>query len=192
MSEQVEPLEPQLDLPTTSWPKVVGIISIVWGCLGITCMACGVGGIFIGPALMPAEMRNQPLPPTMHLTPLQAGLFVVGFIMSLVLLAAGIQTMRRSLSGRTLHLVWAVVSCFSVVVGLYVAWNQQVEMERWLNENPDSQFAKGPRVSKGTGMAIAGALNGIGLIWPIFCLVWFGAIKRTQASFGAAPVKDYI
>lgn len=192
MSDQIEPGEPHLDLEPTTWPKVVGIISIGWGCFGLTCLACGVGGLLLSSSMLPAEMRNQPLPPTMQLSAVQAVLFAVGFVMSIILIAAGILTLRRSMAGRTLHLIWAVVSCLTVIVSIYLAWQQTLAMEQWLNDNPDSQFAKGPRVGRGASMAIAVGLNAIGLIWPAFCLIWFGAVKRTAASFGAAPVKDFI
>ncbi|MGH7241899.1 MAG: hypothetical protein ACREJD_00595 [Phycisphaerales bacterium] len=192
MEEQSEVLDPQIELAFTSWPKVVGIISIVWGGLGITCLACGVGGIFLGTAFLPPEMREKPLPPTMHIAPWQAVLFTIGFFMAIVLIVAGVQTTRRTMAGRSLHLFWAVVSFITVAISMYFAWRQTIQMEQWLNDNPDSPFAKGPRLGRGASMAIALCLNAIGLIWPTFCLIWFGLVKRTKESFGAPPNADFI
>lgn len=192
MSEQVEPLDAQIELAPTSWPKVVGILSMVWGGLGLTCLACGIGGILIGPALMPPELKEGPLPPNMRMAPWQAGMFVVGFGLSVLLIVAGVQAMRRNMAGRTLHMIWASCSLLLTFVNIYFGWRQVIEVEQWVRDNPTSPFAKGPQLSRGANMALVIGLNCIGLIWPVFLLIWFGAIKRTKESFGAAPNADYI
>lgn len=192
MSEQIQPIEPEIELAHTSWPKVVGILSIVWGGLGLTCLACGVGSLLFMPAMLPEEMRNQPLPPNMRIAVWQAVMFAIGFVMSILLIVAGVQTLNRSMAGRSLHMIWAVASILLTLVNIYFGWKQMIEMEQWMNDNPDSKFAQGPRMSRGTSTAMIVGLNSIGLVWPAFCLIWFGAVKRTQASFGAAAPKDFI
>ena len=192
MEDQSAPLDPQIDLAPTSWPKVIGILSIVWGGLGLTCLACGIGGILIGPAMMPPEMREGPLPPSMRIAPWQAGMFAFGFILAILLIVAGVQTMRRNMAGRSLHMLWAAVSILLTLTNIYFGWRQVIEVEQWMRDNPTSPFAKGPQLSRGSSMALVFALNGIGLIWPTFLLIWFGLLKRTKASFGASPNADFI
>jgi hypothetical protein len=192
MEEQSAPLDPQIELAPTSWPKVIGILSIVWGGLGLTCIACGIGGILLGPALMPAEMRDGPLPPNMRVAPWQAGMFAVGFALSVMLIVAGVQTLRRNMAGRTLHLAWAALSILLTIVNIYFGWRQVIEVEQWIRDNPTSPFAKGPQMSRSASMTLVIGLNCIGIIWPAFLLIWFGAVKRTKASFGAPPNADYI
>jgi len=192
MEEQSAPLDPQIELAPTSWPKVIGILSIVWGGLGLTCLACGIGGILLGPAMMPQEMRDGPLPPSMRIAPWQAGMFALGFVLSVLLIVAGVQTLRRNMAGRTLHLIWAVCSILLTIVNVYFGWRQVIEVEQWMRDNPTSPFAKGPQMGRGASMALVVGLNCIGIIWPTFLLIWFGLVKRTKASFGAPPNADFI
>ncbi len=84
---------------------------------------------------------------------------LAGILLSFVLLAAGIQTLRRRPAGRTLHLMWAglglaiaVVNVVVAVVGLLPAVEQDV--------------AIGAAGGMCCGMVI-------GLAYPIFLLIWF-------------------
>lgn len=192
MEEQSAPLDPQIELAPASWPKVIGIISICWGCLGLTCLGCLFGWLSFGSALLPANLKDAPKPPGMTMNVAAAVQIGFGFVMSLLLIASGIQTARRQLSGRTLHLVWAALTIPIGAVGLYLSWRQQIEVERWFQDNPDSQFAKGYRPGKGGqafGLAFGACMQ---YAWPIFCLIWFGLVKRTKESFGAPPNTDFI
>ncbi|MBX3381298.1 MAG: hypothetical protein KF805_14480 [Phycisphaeraceae bacterium] len=192
MEEQSSTLEPQIDLAPSSWPKVVGILSIVWACFGLTCIGCFAGWLSFGTALLPPNLKDAPKPPGMVMTLPIAFQLGSGFLMSLLLIAAGIQTLRRQMSGRTLHLVWALLTIPIGAIGLYISWRQQIEAEQWFSDNPDSEFAKGYRPGKGGQMV--GLLIGAFMqyAWPTFCLIWFGLVKRTKESFGAPPTADYI
>lgn len=58
----VNPGQIDFDPEPPSWPKVIGIISIVWGSLGVICNACGLFGQMAGDAFVnmaPPEQREQ-------------------------------------------------------------------------------------------------------------------------------------
>lgn len=190
MSDQVEPLEPQIDLAPASWPKVVGIISICWASLGLGCMTCGIGSLFLFSGMLPPEVKDNP-PPTMKFGTLQAIQTVLALVLGVLLISAGVQTIRRQLAGRTLHLVWAAATLLGNVYGAYVGWVQQTEMSQWIRDNPSSPMAKGGD-HPALGLAIVAVMIAVFSIWPVFCLIWFGLVKRTKASFGTPPNADYI
>jgi len=192
MEEQSAPLDPQIELAPASWPKVIGIISIVWACIGLSCLVCGVGmQLTFGPNMLPPEFRDNP-PPSMKFGILQVIQAVISIITSVLLLAAGIQTARRNFSGRTLHLIWGGISVLAILYGAYTAWLVQQETLVWARSNPDNPIAKQTLSAPSVGIAISALIFTIFSIYPVFILFWFGAIKRTKASFGAPPTADYI
>ena len=85
------------------WPKVIGIISIAWGCLGLVGLPVTI--------LMRHFNRQQQqvieaMPDWYRL--LQPVIYVMGAAFAVLLLAAGLTTLRRRPVGRTLHLVYVI------------------------------------------------------------------------------------
>lgn len=192
MEEQSAPIDPQIELAPASWPKVVGIISIVWACFGLTCLACGVGmQLTFGPSMLPPELRDNP-PPSMKFGLLQVIQAVISIVTSVLLLMAGIQTARRNFSGRALHLIWAAVSILAIIYGAYIAWVVQQETLVWARNNPENPIAKQTLAAPAVGLAITVLIFAVFTIYPLFILFWFGLLKRTKASFGAPPNADFI
>jgi len=96
------------------WPKAIGITSIVIGGLFVCCGACGLIQLARGP--QPVEGMTPP-----PQTPLLGAVMqVVGFFMSIVLLVAGILLVNRKEAGRWLHLIYAIVSIPTGLVGMFV------------------------------------------------------------------------
>lgn len=155
------------------WPKVVGIVSLVYAGLGLVCTGCGMLSPVVMAAFMPEDME---VPPAMTPGPMMWLLMIVGVLMIGVLIAAGIMTLSRRAAGRGLHLAWAGVSIPMSFVGLALQLAQQQEIAEWAKAHPDSPFAQG----QGSPMALIGPAIGllIGLAWPSFCLIWFGLMKK--------------
>lgn len=192
MEEQSAPLDPQLELAPASWPKVIGIISIVWACIGLSCLVCGVGmQLTFGPSMLPAEFRDNP-PPSMKFGVLQVIQALLSIITSVLLLTAGIQTARRNFNGRTLHLIWGAISILAILYGAYAAWVVQQETLVWARNNPENPIAKQTLAAPAVGLAITVLIFAVFMIYPVFILFWFGVVKRTKASFGAPPNADFI
>jgi hypothetical protein len=171
------------------WPKVVGIISIVWGGIGITCIGCGVAGALFAPSLIPRDQAAQMPPPMM--SPLQYLQMLLGVVMAILLIFAGVLTLRRNISGRYLHLAYAALSLPLFALSIWAGLQQQAAMDQWAAQNPDSPMAKsmsGPQAQIGqvVGWAFGAAF---GLLYPLFLFIWFGLIKRTPRSMGAGMVE---
>jgi amino acid transporter len=184
---QVPPIEPMLDLPEErpSWPKVVGIVSILWGALGLVCNGCGVASpLLMGMVQMPPEMG--PMPDVMKPGLGQLVLAGIGLAMSVVLIIAGVATLQRQNAGRTLHLLWSVVNLVLVVVAIVMTLIVMGEQAAWVKDNPDSPWAKqySPFATY-IGIAFTVVLGGA---WPVFCLIWFGLVKKTQESMLREPM----
>ena len=117
---------------------------------------------------------------------------LVSMAHALLLMAAGILTLRRSMTGRILHLVYALTSFVLLAFGLWLHLKTQAETKDWAVQNPDNPFAKAmtqPGSEIGNTIGV-GAMIVLGTLWPLFCLVWFGLVKRTRASMTGVPEVD--
>src|SRR3954469_5752270 len=155
------------------WPKVIGIISIVWGSLSALGGLCGLGSPLLLRVMgSVTEKEMGPMPPAMTPSSLQMVFIGLGMIMAVVLLSAGISTVSRKASGRKLHLIYGVVALVlcgpSVVLGIM----RQRELADWMATHPDSKWAQ--RGAGGAGSTIGlGVGVVLGLGYPLFCLAWF-------------------
>jgi hypothetical protein len=169
--------------PEPAWPKVVGIISTCWASLGLFCGVCGTTMGFVGPmmAKMAEQQMGGPMPKEMQASPAQLILGVVGLGGSALLLAAGIATTKRRPAGRSLHLFASIAGLILTAIGGWLAYQQQMALSHWLQQNPSDPWAR--QANPGIGLAIGGFMTLLGLAWPIFCLVWFGAMgKRPEVG----------
>jgi hypothetical protein len=185
-SPNVEPPVLQDDFDTQpGWPKPVGIISIVWGALGLTCGLCGLVGLSMMPAMMKgAEDQMGVMPDIMKPSPLQMVAMVAGFVPTIVLIVAGVLTVRRNFTGRLVHLIYVGLAIFIGGIGIAMQIQQQMALSAWAAENPDNMWAK--QQQQGGAFAYIGIAFGVLLsfAWPLFCAIWFGFVKRRPEDFG--------
>lgn len=172
-----------------SWPKVVGIISIVWGLVtGLCCNVAGTAMMIFMPQLMannPQVQENGGIPPSMTPTPLFFGSVALGFFVSGLLFVAGVTTVGRRPIGRTLHLAYGALAILGAIIGVAYQLKMQADMAAFVQQWPKSPFSQG---QSGPGRYI-GLVFGlvIGLGWPIFCLAWFAPAKR-RPDAGYSPM----
>lgn len=186
MSDLNTGMEPQgayeevyVDVP--QWPKAIGIVSIIWAGIGLTCLGCGVLGMVVGQNFMTEEMRAQS--PPIHFDLMQMIAMGLGAVNAVLLVVAGVATLRRSMAGRWLHLAYALASLPLFALGMWTTMQQQDEQRQWYLEHPDSPGAKMMTSSGGTlQLIILGIQILLGLGYPLFLLVWFGFVKRSSAS----------
>lgn len=191
MNESVESGD-VTDLPPDPprWPTVIGALSIAWAVLLIGCAGCGTAFQFAGASILGAKADQFP---PMTPSPLMLAFVVGGILLDCVLIAAGVVTIMRNPVGRTLHLAWAIAALLTVPLGVYLQLDAQVAVRQWVIDHPDTEYAKlvgqGGSLGEMLGIAI-GVL--IGVAYPLWCLIWFGAVKRTaeamtgrSASFAA-------
>ncbi len=176
---------PDLPPEPPGWPKVVGIISIVWASLGLFCGGCGGLMAFVGPMMIPEAQRDQ-FPPNMSPGPALLAVIAVGMLSGVLLLVAGVMTLRRKPIGSTLHMVCAVISLLLIFPNIYFQLQQQTDLAKWASENPASQFAQQMNSPAQKMMQTGGLLFGvvIGAAYPVFLLIWFGLVKRGAAAYG--------
>ena len=130
---------PELPAIPPAWPKVIGIISIVWGSIGLVCGGCGIAS----PFFMGVMLQGQgELPPSLSPTLTQMALMAFGLLLAILLIVAGVTTMNRKPAGFIMHIGYAVVSIPVTLLGLYFSWKQQAELAQWAVENPDNMIAK--------------------------------------------------
>jgi flagellar biogenesis protein FliO len=173
-----------------AWPKVVGIISIVWGSLGIVCNVCGLAGpamsnLFVN--MVPPEQREQ-MKQQMAASrnPLSIGLSAVGLLVAILLIAAGIQTLRRQASGRPMHLLWGVLGIVLAIAGGAVAL---ANMKTQMASMPQQSSPQAQQMATTFGYVGAACAVVFFMIWPVFVLIWFGPLgKRPEAGVREEPL----
>lgn len=196
MSQNPPPLPPQfpptqggdfgLEPQRKSWPKVIGIISIVWGSLGLVCNGCGLIGQMFQSAFMgmipqpqgPNAQQVPPIPDVMKPTMLDFASMGANMVICVVLIIAGSMLVARNPKGRMLHLAYAGLSILATLIGTALAVQKQSAIAAWAKQNADNLWAK--QQSQAGSFAFIGIGIGvlIGLAYPLFVLIWFLAVKR--------------
>lgn len=184
--------------PPPGWPKVVGIISIVWGSLGVICNGCGVASSLSQDAMknmLPPEAVAQNPQFSQPVSAAQIAVYVFGALLGALLIAAGILCVQRRPLTRPLHLVYGAVSTVVAIIGAFVSWGVMSQMMNSMPPPAGSDPNAAAAQAAGMQMGMIGGLVGglcFGLAYPVFCLVWFGAVKRTAASLGVAERRELI
>lgn len=155
-----------------AWPKVIGILSIVWAAMGVLCSGIGITFILV---FAPGMAGDGDLPPSMTATPLQWAFSGLGLIAIAILLFGGIGCLRRVPSGRTLHLSYGVLGLVLALGQLYIGIQNIHAMDAWRQANPDSPFAQGSSETEWIGLVLVLAVTSA---WPLFCILWFGAMNK--------------
>ena len=182
------PMHPVDDLPPepAQWPRVVGTISIIWASIGMLCGVCGVGMMALLPRFTAqAEQQFGPMPDVMKPTPVQMIIGVTGFIPPVILLVGGIMAVLRRPAARPIHLAYAVIGLILGVIGIGLGVKHQLDIMQWARDNPTSKWA--PQASSPLAFLGLGFGAILSFAWPLFCIVWFGMIKRDTRDLTAGP-----
>jgi len=143
------------------WAKVIGIISICFGGLGLLGGLWGLAFLFAPDAFPSSNVPRQ-------IWVLPRAILAAGN--AAILLSAGILTLRRRPSGRTLHLLYAVIAIILILMGIPFLIDQ---LSAPAPAGMEKSAAIGYRV--GMGVSLYGTVVGLG--YPGFLLVWF--LRRT-------------
>ena len=161
------------------WPKVIGIISIVWGSLGLVCGGVGTAWAVVAPSFMEQALDGDPMPDGMKMHAADYGIMGLSLGLALLLLFAGIAAVSYRPVTRMMHLTYGLAS-FPVVIWSYLNNNaKQASLQEWAQQYPDNPVSQS---MQGQGAA-AGQLVGLVLLIllgfgvPLFYLIWFGLLK---------------
>lgn len=183
-SPSVPPTHSDFSVPAEppGWPKVVGIISIVFGGLGIFCNVCGMVGQLASGAvvnMVPEEQREQMRQQMASVGPGQLAMYAFSVLIAIFLIIAGVMLTKRQYAARMMHIVYAVIGLLTVIIGTWVTKNGMDAQlaSASLDPNMKSEQLQGMKFGMYGGLAFGVC---IGLSYPLFCLVWFGLIKRTH------------
>lgn len=184
------PIQPPdfIDLPPDppAWPKVIGIISIVFGSLGVMCTGCGGAMLFAMPALLKlSEEQFGPAPDVFKPPVAQFAMIPVGLILAIVLLVAGIMLIRRKPAARAMHLVYAIINTLLNLAGVAVGIAHLQKLAAWKAANEGDQWAA--QINMPQQYATMAISVAIGIGYPLFLLIWFGLVKRKATDMGTVP-----
>jgi len=165
------------------WPKVIGIISIIWGSLGLICGGFGLVALPFSDKFVSAILENgEPTPYGMVPTATDYSIAGFGFLLAVLLLFAGITCVSYRPVTRKMHLLYGLIS---IPITLWSYMNQQHKAElnlQWAKEFPNSPLAESldpaQNPAAGVGQIVGLALLivlGFGV--PLLYLIWFGLVK---------------
>lgn len=168
------PTEMVNDSVPSSWPTVVGILAIGFGCFDLLACACVLVYPFVTDRL--EEMaRHVPVQVTIEpftWTGWDTAIAITSFTCVGLLLFGGISLVRRRRRAATTLLVWSILKIVLVLAGAGVQFAVQTPV---VNQPATQQ----PSVPSGMTIAVGcGALGPVGgaifdLAGPVFVLVWF-------------------
>jgi hypothetical protein len=166
-------MPPVLPPRRASWPTAVGIISICLGSMNLFWVLAGAAMQSAATELPGKANVQMQLP---EFRDLQISAQVLGSVVNLVLVTAGILVLKRRPLGRPLHLLYALLGIGSAAFGLYVAMTMMPAMLRKMAAvSPESGRMLGVMKASMT----AGMVMGIawGCAYPVFLLIWFHLSK---------------
>lgn len=134
------------EAPDTKWPRVIGIISLIYAAGGILCQVGVVVSSLASETLMKMGGMDIEMPPV--LLAVNTALGVVMSFVGLLLLFAAINLLRRRRSGVSLHKQWAVLRLVLMVAGVGVAivlLPANIELQRSIQEASNEKLREADR-----------------------------------------------
>lgn len=163
----------------STWPRVLGMIGIILGALGI------LGGLwgmvsplfvsFMGSLMPPGAERAFEAAEQMNTWTVVGS--ILGLLVAGLLLAGGIGLLRRRLWGLGCYGMWAILKILLVAVNAGIALSMQEATMEFIN----SSNPRGPIISAGFTSVMTVIVPASTLIWgwalPVFILIWLARVK---------------
>ncbi|VAX38817.1 hypothetical protein MNBD_PLANCTO03-2166 [hydrothermal vent metagenome] len=181
--------------PPEGWPTVIGVLSIIFGGLGVVGAGCGAIVMLAFPALinlMPEGPEREELEKSigqgLHYVPLQIGSQLIEFVLAVILIVGGVQLLKRSRGAVKSLTVFAIGDLISNTLVLILGIMTAQAQAKMMAENPEMQQV--PQGAQGMmeALGVIGAVVTwvLSAIWPIFLLLWFrrAKIRASVESWG--------
>lgn len=163
------------------WPKVLGVVCMVFGGLGLTCGGLGLLTSPISAKFMTPMFEGDPMMPSLVFGPVDYLLGGINLLLAVVLLFGGITLFARRPLGRTLLLLYSIPTMPLVIYQMIRTFEKQAADIQWAKDFPNNPIAQGMNQG-GAGQQIGqmvgmGIFVVLGLGFPLFLFIWFAAIK---------------
>jgi hypothetical protein len=175
----------------TKWPKVIGVISLVYALGGLLCQVTGFAWLLLSDWLMRMGGMDLELPPVIRIV--GAASTVLGFCLGVVLLFGALNLLRRRRKGVKLHKTWAMLRIVLLVVGLgagMVMLPAQIEFQRAALEANNKRMREAGRsdlvqeFDRETvwrqSVISTGVMNGLVAVYPVFIVFYLSRKKIDQ------------
>ncbi len=179
-------------IPQTKWPKVIGVISLLYAIIGMTCQVVWGAWMWVGVWLQQKFSNIDVNMPALVKYPAFV-MMVLAFILGWILLIGSINLLRRKRKGVAQLKVWVVLRLLLLLLGLAVTvltFPINMEFQRDLM---DKQIAQAKRQGQPTGMmenmrdkmdtvgmASTAGITVVIAIYPLFLGVYISRKKVTE------------
>ena len=177
----------------TTWPAVVGTISIVLGSLGVFGGLCGLASLpfmdsFAGfMSNVPGSSVEALMENMKAFVPALLAVNIVGMVVASLLLVWGILLVRRHRRARRLALTWAVLRLLFAI--------PKTAIDYLLNEGNMAAIKNDPQMQQAMQVMPAGFMESMSMLgvcvgvfiaitYPIFTLIWFNRSKIREEMAG--------
>jgi len=182
-------LEPSTRRPF--WPIAVGVVGLLLALPSLLLITAD----FLEPVLLSGlraevEAKGAPPPPTHEMTPARVGRGIVYAAANLLLVAAAIAALARLGVARGLHLAYALLGVVSAFASVWFQIHVNGQTEAWIARHGELPY-DGPS-ERTWGGAMRDQLEigrffvtigfPLALAWPLFCIVFFGMLKRDPGT----------
>lgn len=198
MDPTFDPNDPSLFPARPTWPKVIGIMSIIFGSLAVFCGGIAVFSPLMFAGMVEPQLNGDPIPPNMKIAPATIALTAFSLLFNFVLIGAGVLAVQRKPVTRWTHLGYAVLMVPMTLAAVWWQFEVQAQTLAWAEQYPDNPIAQQQITQNqqmGNALAIIGAVITllITLAWPLFCMIWFGLIKTkpSHVTGEIEPEADY-
>jgi hypothetical protein len=166
----------------TLWPRVIGIIAIVFGGFGLVCSGWGMFGVAIAKAML-KNVPNQggqveQIEAMDRMQPWVVGSSLVALFVAILLLVAGIMLVRRRAVARTLCMSWAGIKIIFAIVNTIVSFMMQPGQIQSAPPQGAAAITTSMQTMEGPIVIFFQLIN---LAWalalPVFMLIWFNRTK---------------
>ena len=129
--DMTDAMEERLPAEPARWPKVIGVMSLVYAILGVLCTGSWVSMAFLSGYFMKLGGMDVEVPASIKAQAVFGG--VIGLALGIMLLAGAVGTLRRRPSGVAWLKRWAILRLVMLIVGFgmtVVLASSQVRFQR--------------------------------------------------------------
>lgn len=186
----MEPTGDPLDDEETKWPKVIGVISLIYAILGLGCNALGGAWYAVAPMLPEMWRGGANIPGILRLS---LGVQILAAVcLGVLMLIGAVNLLRRRRAGPRLLKRWAILRMLLILIAvvlLVLTAPAQVDMQRsvqeyrndmlreagrtdMIQESTDEEFWRLVMLQGGFGVLATA-------IYPVFLGLWLSRKKIT-------------